>query len=136
MPERQPNETWESFADRLIREAYDAGEFAALPGFGQPIPGIDGPDDELWWIKEKLRREQLSLLPPSLQILVDVERGLERIWTLPNERSVRREVAKLNEKIRQANYASVSGPPSTQMPLDVDEVVEQWKARTVQTRKS
>ena len=127
MTDKRPNESWESFADRLIREAYDAGEFAALPGFGQPIPGIDGPDDELWWIKEKLRREQLSLLPPSLQILVDVERGLERIWTLRQESAVRREVAAINDKIRQANFASVSGPPSTQMPLEVEEIVIRWR---------
>jgi hypothetical protein len=129
MTDKRPGETWESFADRLIRDAYDAGEFAALPGFGQPIPGIDGPDDELWWIKDKLRREQLSLLPPALQILLDVERALGRIWKLGHESAVRREVAAINDKIRQANFAAVSGPPSTQMPLDIEDIVARWKVR-------
>ena len=126
---KPPHKSWESYADELIREAEEAGEFDNLPGFGQAIPGIDGPDDELWWIKEKLRRERLSLLPPSLQILADVDKALARVWTLTRESGVRREVATINEHIRAANYASVWGPPSTLLPLEVEEIVAEWRKR-------
>jgi hypothetical protein len=134
MAEKRSDETWESFAERLIREAYDAGDFERLPGFGQPMPELDEPDDELWWIKEKIRREQLSLLPPALQIQVDVHHALEKIWTLGSERAVRSEVAEINEKIREANFAAVWGPPSTLLPLDIDEVLADWRRRREPTR--
>lgn len=120
---------WESLAEARIRHAQQQGEFDHLPGAGQPIPGIDGVDDPSWWIKQKLRREQVSLLPPALQIRLDVQRELERIWLLSNESLVRRAVLALNEQIRAANLATVWGPPSTTSPLDMDEVIAQWRAR-------
>lgn len=128
MSQRKPPDlSWESFAQEQIRQAQSEGQFDNLPGFGQPIPDIDEPFDELWWIKAKMRREKLSLLPPGLQIRVDVERDLQRIWALPTESAVRREVAALNDRIRQANFAAAWGPPSTTMPLDVEEVLERWR---------
>ena len=46
----------ESVADRLIREAMEAGEFDELKGSGEPIPGRGSVDDELWWHREWVRR--------------------------------------------------------------------------------
>ena len=54
--------TW---VERQIREAAERGEFDNLPGAGKPIADLDKPHDELWWVKDKLRREQLSYLPPT-----------------------------------------------------------------------
>ena len=48
----------ESTADRLIREAMEAGEFDDLPGSGRPIPGLGKPDDDGWWIREWVRRNR------------------------------------------------------------------------------
>jgi hypothetical protein len=128
--ERKPHGiTWESYAEQLIRQAQQAGEFDHLQGMGKPIPGLDGYDDEHWWIREKLRREHVSLLPPSLTIRAEVAKALEAIWQLRTTEAVRREVARVNEQIRQANFASQWGPSSTQMPLDADEVVAQWQSR-------
>jgi len=45
-------------AERLIQEAMEAGEFDDLPGTGLPIPGAGRVDDELWWIRSWLRRNQ------------------------------------------------------------------------------
>jgi hypothetical protein len=130
MTQRKPfDQTWESFVEEQIRQAQEAGEFDRLPGFGRPIPGIDEPHDENWWLKEKLRREDLSALPPALAIRVELHRALERIKSLPSEAGVRREVDQINEKIRQANFAAIWGPPSATMPLDADEIVRQWKRR-------
>ena len=56
---------WESYAEALIRAAQEEGEFENLPGFGQPIPGIDEPHDDNWWVREKLKREGLKAPPPG-----------------------------------------------------------------------
>lgn len=126
---KPPGVSWESFVERQIREAQEAGEFDGLPGFGQPIPELDEPDDELWWVKNLLKRERFSVLPPSLEILRVVERGLEEIGSLRREDEVRNAVASLNEKIRRANFAITWGPPSTLNPLEADEVVSQWRTK-------
>lgn len=126
---KPPGMSWESYAEQLIREAQLAGEFDNLPGMGKPIPGLDGYDDADWWVREKLRREQISALPPSLQIKADVCRALEKVWNLSSADAVRREVMVVNDQIRQANFAIHWGPPSTQMPLDVDEVLREWERR-------
>lgn len=48
----------ESRAERLIREAMEAGEFDDLTGAGEPIPGRGVKDDELWWVREWVRRNR------------------------------------------------------------------------------
>ncbi len=132
MQKRRPGETWESFSERLILEAQAAGEFDNLPGFGKPLPELDEPYDENWWIKDKLRREQLSLLPPGLQARVDVERAVDGLWAMPSEEIVRREVAAINERIRRSNFSPAWGPPADLPPLVVDDVVRQWRDRRSQ----
>jgi hypothetical protein len=34
----------------------EAGEFDELPGTGKPLPGAGMPDDDLWWVREWVRR--------------------------------------------------------------------------------
>ena len=48
---------YESWIDRQIREAQERGEFDNLRGSGQPLKGLDGRQDENWWIKGLLERE-------------------------------------------------------------------------------
>jgi hypothetical protein len=50
-------------ADNKIRAAIEAGEFDNLPGLGKPSPLIDEPYDPFWWIRRKLRQEQLPANP-------------------------------------------------------------------------
>jgi hypothetical protein len=47
-------------ADNKIRAAIEAGEFDNLPGLGKPAAIFDEPYDPHWWIRRKLRREQLQ----------------------------------------------------------------------------
>jgi len=47
-------------AENKIRAAIEAGEFDNLSGSGQPAAIIDEPYDPHWWIRCKLRREQLQ----------------------------------------------------------------------------
>jgi hypothetical protein len=48
----------ETLPERLIREAIEAGEFDHLPGAGKPLPGAGVPDDDLWWVREWLKRNR------------------------------------------------------------------------------
>jgi hypothetical protein len=48
-------------ADNKIRAAIEAGEFDNLPGYGKPIESIDEPYDPHWWIRKKLRCEELRV---------------------------------------------------------------------------
>jgi hypothetical protein len=115
-------------AEKAIRDAYAEGQVDNLPGLGESLAGMEEPCDEDWWLKAKLKREQLSVLPPSLEILRDVEQTLARAAQFGHESAVRRELLALNERIRDANFRSVSGPPSTQMPIDIEGYVRKWRS--------
>jgi hypothetical protein len=54
---------WEGVAERRIQEALAKGEFDNLPGAGKPIPGLDKPHDDLWWVKNLVNREGLTAIP-------------------------------------------------------------------------
>jgi hypothetical protein len=47
-------------AENKIRAAIDAGEFDNLPDFAKPSPIFDEPYDPHWWIRRKLRREEMA----------------------------------------------------------------------------
>jgi len=119
---------WDSLAEDRIREAQARGEFENLPGFGKPIPGIDEPHDELWWVKDKLKREGISSLPPALALRLDVEQTLARIAQLASETQVRQELAALNERIRSGSIGPTWGPSVDVVPLDIAEAVKDWRA--------
>jgi hypothetical protein len=125
---RQAKHAWDSLAEQRICEAQESGQFENLPGFGRPIPGIDEPHDELWWVKDKLRREEISHLPPALAIRLDSERTLDRLASIAAESQVREELSALNERIRKASLGPIWGPPVDVLPLDIDEVVKQWRS--------
>ena len=65
---KPPGLSWESWAERQIEEGRRAGLFDGLDGEGKPIDGLDGPHDEEWWVKAKLRREEIDYLPPTIAI--------------------------------------------------------------------
>lgn len=50
----------EAIADDKIRTAYSRGEFDNLPGFGQPASIIDEPYDPHWWLRRKLKHENMQ----------------------------------------------------------------------------
>jgi hypothetical protein len=120
--------SWESWIDKQIREAMDRGDFDDLPGKGKPLPDIDRPRDDMWWVRRKLRDEDITVLPPSMQVRNDLDEARRRIAVTDDESTVRAIVAEINEKIREVNRSVVSGPPTTLMPLDVEIVVERWRS--------
>lgn len=119
---------WESAVEKQIREGMARGDFDNLPGQGKPLPGLDGGRDDDWWIKQKLKQERVSYLPPALVLRKEVEAARARIAAATSETDVRAEVTAINARIREVNSRTIAGPPSSQMPLDVDSVVAVWRA--------
>lgn len=126
VPKRNTGETWEGFVERLIREAQEDGEFDRLPR-GKPLPLTGAPPPEGWWAREKLRRERLSDLPPSMTIRFEAEATLAEIARESDERLVREKLVLLNDRIRRLNATHVAGPPTTLAPLDVEAVLARWR---------
>ncbi|MQY14739.1 hypothetical protein SRB5_49150 [Streptomyces sp. RB5] len=128
MTERKPpSVSFESWVDRQIREATERGAFDDLPGKGKPLPGDSAPYDELWWVKQKLARENLSALPPTLVLRKEAEDALEAARTAPSERALRALLDEVNEKIREAIRRPPMGPPLNMGPIDVDAVAARWR---------
>jgi hypothetical protein len=130
MTARKPgNRSFTDWIDDQIRDAQERGEFDDLPGKGKPLKGLDGPHDELWWVKQWLVREGVSYLPPPLALRLEAEKTVEGLDRLSSERAVRDALEDLNGRIRHANrMPAIDGPPTTLMPLDVDELVARWHA--------
>jgi hypothetical protein len=128
MTERKPPGTsWETWIDVQIRVAREQGAFDNLPGAGQPIPNLGGEHDPLWWVKQLVQREQLSVLPPSPELHRKVEKELAAIAELNDEATVRSRVAALNVEIAKVNATVLEGPPTRLGTLDVDKVVAKWR---------
>jgi hypothetical protein len=127
MTERKPpGTTWETWIEAQIRVAMEKGAFDNLPGAGKPLPNLDQAYDPLWWVKELVQREQISMLPPSLELLRKVEKELATIEKLHDEATVRRRLAALNIEIAKVNATVVDGPPTRLGTLDVDQIVARW----------
>jgi DnaJ homologue, subfamily C, member 28, conserved domain len=130
MTERKPPGVgFETWVERQLREAAERGAFDDLPGAGKPIPDLDKPHDELWWVKQKLRREHFSYLPPTIVLRKRAEEALEAAARAGSEDAVRRIVAGINAKIIEGNRRAASGPPLNLAPFDVERVVRDWRDR-------
>jgi hypothetical protein len=130
MTERKPPGVgFEAWVERQIQEAAERGEFDGLPGAGKPIPDLDKPHDELWWVKQKLRRENLPYLPPTMALRKEAEDALAAAAQAGSEAEVRRIVADINAKIVEGNRKAASGPPLNLAPFDVERVVAAWRGR-------
>jgi hypothetical protein len=124
---KPPGGRWESWIDRQIREAEERGEFADLAGAGKPIPDLDKPFDELWWVKDKLRREGLSYMPPSVALRKEAGDALLAASRAGSEAEVRQIISAINDKIREANRKTIAGPSLMLVPYDVERVVREWR---------
>ncbi|WP_406346125.1 DUF1992 domain-containing protein [Streptomyces sp. NBC_00648] len=129
MTERKPpGISVESWVDKQIREAQERGEFAALPGFGKPLPDAAQPYDEMWWIRQKMAREGVTaMLPPALALRKEIEDALAAAAKAPSERAVRALLEPLNEKITAMLRQPPPGPLLGREPIDVDEAVREWR---------
>ncbi|HVD20236.1 MAG TPA: DUF1992 domain-containing protein [Propionibacteriaceae bacterium] len=121
---------YESWVERQIREATERGEFDNLPGQGKPIKGLGGRDEENWWVRAYLEREQLPLpLPTSLALRKEVMELSQTLVDVPDEESVREIVRDLNHRIAASHRIRVDGPPILVRVVDVERIVAEWRRR-------
>ena len=121
---------YESWVDRQIREAIERGEFTNLPGQGKPIKGLNGRDDENWWVKAYLERERLPLpLPTALGLRKEVMELAETLADVPDEESVREIIRDLNHRIATSHRIRVDGPPIVIRLVSVEQAVAEWRRR-------
>jgi hypothetical protein len=129
MTERKPpGMKFETWIEKQIREAEDRGAFENLRGAGKPIPGLGGPQEEQWWVKNYIRREQLDidpLLPTPVLLRKEIERLPETVRKLRTEQQVRDTVADLNQRIMDW-WRDGTGPQIHVGRVNADRVVEQW----------
>jgi hypothetical protein len=130
---KPPGTNWESWIDRQIREAEERGEFENLAGKGQPIANLGTTHDENWWIRQKLRNEDLSYLPPSLALKKEAENALGAALTAKSEFEVREIIEQINAKITKANRLGINGPSVALVPYDAERVVREWHDRRTPT---
>jgi hypothetical protein len=128
MTKRKPaGISFETWIERQIREATERGDFTDLPGSGAPLPDLGEPYDDMWWVKRKLRRENLSYLPPSLALRKEAHDVLEGVARAETEAEVRERIAAINEKIRDAIRMGIRGPELNLAPFNVERIVKDWR---------
>ena len=96
---KPPGVTWESWIDRQIRVGMEQGAFDDLPGTGKPVDDLDQPRDELWWVRAKLRRENIEFLPPTLQVRKEFDAALDEIAVAGSEAEVRDIVERIAPRV-------------------------------------
>lgn len=117
---------FESWIDRQIREAAERGAFDNLPGAGKPL---DLDPDEDWWIKAKIKRENLDVvLPGPLALRREVERIQDTLATITREEHARELLDDLNERIREHYRRPSSGPVVVVRLVDVEAELARWRA--------
>ena len=121
---------YESWIDRQIREAQERGDFDNLPGAGKPIEGLGGREDENWWIKSLLERENLRPpLPGSLLLRKETVEIGATVADCVTEEQVREIVLDLNKRIVDARRRGIDGPDIVIGNVDVERVVREWRER-------
>ena len=115
---------FENWIDRQIREAMERGAFDNLPGAGQPIE-LDTSED--WWIKAKMRAENLeAVLPLPLALRREVADIQDAVADCRTEAEVRERCEALNERVREHYRRPDTGPRIIMRLVDVDAVVAAW----------
>jgi hypothetical protein len=125
--------TW---VDLQVRRAMERGDFDNLPGAGKPIEGLGDQHDPDWWVKKLVEREQIAVLPPSLQLRKEDAELDDRLDGLAVEAEVRSAVEDFNARVIHARYSTPQGPPLVTMPRDVEETVAAWRDRRAARRRA
>lgn len=128
MTERKPdNVSWESWIERQIQDGQRDGAFEHLRGHGRPIDSLGTVHDDLWWVKSKLRDEDVNFLPPTIAIRADRADAIDAAMDAATEADVRTIIGEINARIRYVNSHATAGPPSTVVVIDTDVIVARWR---------
>jgi hypothetical protein len=121
----------EPWVERQIREAQERGEFDDLPGAGKPLRFLDRPQDEDWWIKGLIEREQLDVtaaLPPQLALRKEAHQLPEKVLEQRSEQAVRDLVEDFNARVRECWRRPVEGPLVVVRTVSVERMLAHWRA--------
>lgn len=117
------------WVDLQVQQSIQRGEFDNLPGAGKPIKNLDRDHDPDWWVKQLVEREQIVVLPRSVQLRKDDAELDGLLDTQTTEDGARRIVEEFNERVIAARYGAPEGPPLITMPRDVDATLDAWRER-------
>ncbi|SDQ28029.1 DUF1992 domain-containing protein [Microbacterium sp. cf332] len=119
-----------AYIETAIQQAIRRGEFDDLPGAGKPIADLGAQHDPDWWIKRKIREEQLTGLgPPALTLRIEHAEFADRVDALGREADVREYVADFNRRVVEARRQLQGGPPVVTPTRDVETEVAGWRER-------
>ncbi|MGH9969053.1 MAG: DnaJ family domain-containing protein [Pyrinomonadaceae bacterium] len=140
----------ESMAEKMLREAIEAGEFDNLPGKGQPIDLSENPfEDPDLRVVHKLLRDA-GFAPAWIEERKDIDaqfelarQTLERAWALyhpagasPNEAAWERNVKEFQEKAAELNSRvriyNLKAPAAVfhRKQIDAHKVIQEIKEKT------
>lgn len=118
---------FESWIDRQIREAMERGEFDNLPGAGQPLE-LDLSED--WWIRAKMKRENLeAVLPGPLALRKEVAGIADALADARTEAEARQRCEDLNDRVRDYYRRPDTNPRIVVRLVDVEAELARWRAR-------
>lgn len=86
----------------------------------------------MWWVKRKLRSENLSYLPPSLALRKEAHEAVAGARRAQTEAEVRERILAINERIRDAIRAGIRGPELNLAPFNVERLVDEWRRAQAQ----
>lgn len=132
MTERKPpGVSFETWVERQIAQAQEKGQFAALPGAGKPLPGLDREETAYDWALAKARREGVdtgAMLPLGLRLRRERDELPARALPLRTEAEVRALAEDYNARVEafwrqpaESRWAPVPGL------ADVEALVEGWR---------
>lgn len=116
-----PVDRYRDLVEDQLRQAMERGEFDDLPGAGRRLRlGEDSPN---WWARRKM--EELEQQDRLIELVREAERARDRIWSLPDEDSVRSATTRLNQGIAELN--DLLGEEDSLAPLDPEAAVVTWR---------
>jgi hypothetical protein len=117
------------YVEITIQQAMRRGEFDDLPGAGKPLD-LGRPNDPDWWIRRKIERERLTGLgPPALTLRTENAELDGRLDAMGTEQRVREMLEDFNNRVIHARRQLQGGPPVVTPTRDVEEEVQNWRAR-------
>jgi hypothetical protein len=125
---KPPAQSWQGFIEQAIERARKEGQFENVEGMGKPLAGLDEPYDENWWIKSKLRRENLSATPEPLTILLRIKALREELPLRRSESDAKECIRALNREIGLLNAAPAAPGVRPIAPLDEEDALREWKS--------
>lgn len=119
-----------AYIETSIQQAMRRGDFDDLPGAGKPLTGLRDTHDPDWWIRGKIRSENLTGLgPPALTLRTEDAALDTRLDALHREEDVRAKLEDFNSRVIDARRQLQGGPPVVTPTRDVDAGIAAWRER-------